>query len=76
MNWLSIVAAALSVLKALVEWLHDRQVIDAAAAQETLKGMQDADAAIAKAKDAREQVRAALARGSDPMSDDGFKRDD
>jgi hypothetical protein len=76
MTWLSIVATALSIIKAVIEWLHDRRMIDSAAAQETLKGIRDADAAIARAKTAREQVRAALARGSDAMSDDGYKRDD
>jgi hypothetical protein len=76
-NWLSLVAAALATLRALIAYLHDRKTIDAATAQALLKSHQEALDAIANAQAARELVRAAIAR--DParlLQDDGFKRPD
>ena len=76
MSWLSLIAAALGLLRVLIETLSTRQKIDAAVAQALLKSNREALDAITTAKNAREQVRAALARGFDPMSDDEFKRND
>ena len=76
MSWLSVVAAALGLLRMLIDALSARRKIDAAVAQALLKSNREALDAITTAINAREQVRAALARGSDPMSDDGFRRND
>jgi hypothetical protein len=76
MSWLGVLAAALGLLRVLIQALSARRKIDAAVAQALLKSNREALDAIATAIDAREQVRAALARGSDPMSDDGFRRND
>ena len=76
MNWLGLIAAALGILRALIETLTARQKIDAAVAQALLKSNREALDAITTANEAREQMRAALARSADPMSDDGFRRND
>lgn len=76
MSWLGLIAAALGLLRVLIEALSARRKIDAAVAQALLKSNREALDAITMSVNAREQVRAALARGSDPMSDDGFRRND
>ena len=77
MSWLTLAGTLLAILRSLIEWLHDRQTIDAAAAQAALKGLQDANEAIDNVRNAREQLRADLERNpADLMSDDGFKRND
>ena len=75
-NWIAIIAAALGILRSLIEALSNRRKIDSAVAQALLKSNHEAMDAIEKAQQAREQVRAAHARGTDPMSDDEFKRPD
>jgi hypothetical protein len=77
MNWLAVIAAALTLLRSLVEYLRDRRRIDAAVAEALLKSHREALDAIHHAKAARERVRADLER--DParlMQDDGFRRND
>lgn len=78
MSWVSLLTAILAIARALTSWLQERQLLDAGAAQATLKGIQDADAAIAKASRARADARADNQR--DPSGvltkDDGFKRPD
>jgi hypothetical protein len=74
-SWLALVGTVLALLRSFVEWLHDRQTIDAAAAQAALKGLQDANAAIENALRERQQVHDDIERNSaDLMSDDGFRR--
>jgi hypothetical protein len=75
-NWLAVIAAALGILRSLIEYLRDQKTIDAATAEQLLKFNREATDAITRAQSARELVRAHLARGADPMSDDGFKRDE
>ena len=77
MSWLALVGTILALLRSFVEWLHDRQTIDAAVAQAAFKGLQDANAAIENALRARQQVHDDIERNpADLMSDDGFKRPD
>src|SRR5262249_9166896 len=76
-SWLTVIAAALGILRALIETLITRARTDAAVAQALLKSNREALDAIDTALKAREQIRAALARGAaGPMSDDEFRRDD
>jgi hypothetical protein len=77
MNWLAVVAAALALLRSLVEYLRDRKRIDAAVAEALLQSNREALDAIDRARRARAHVRADLER--DParlMQDDGFRRHD
>lgn len=77
MNWLGLISAVLGALKALTEWLHDRQLIDAGTADAMLAGYKSSDAAITRAQKARQLVDAAIARDGDSrVSDDGFRRRD
>ena len=76
MNWLAVVAAALGLINSLIGYLRDQKTIDAATAEALLKSNRESLDAINKANAARELVRADLARGADPMSDDGFKRNE
>ena len=76
-NWLAVIAGVLGLLRSLIEYLHDRQTIDAATAEALLKSNREALDAIDKANKARDLVRSDIAR--DPASvlrDDGFKRQD
>lgn len=57
--------------------MHDQKLIDAGTNAAIVKGMQDADDAITRAKKAREVVRADIARDGDSrVRDDEFKRPD
>jgi hypothetical protein len=76
MSWLSIIGGVLSFVRWLTGYLHDRQIIDAATKDVMLKNARESLDAIEKANKARALVRADLSRGADPMSDDGFKRND
>lgn len=76
MSWLALIGATLALLRSLVEYLRDRKTIDAATAEVLLKSNREALDAIEKSNKAREMVRSGLARGVDPMSDDGFERKD
>ena len=74
----SIIAAVLAIARVLVEHAQRRAWIEAAAAAATLKGLQDADAAIAKANAARAAARDRADRDADGLlrDDDGFRRPD
>lgn len=77
MNWLAVIAAALTVLRLLIEYLRDKRAIDAAVAKALLESNREMRDAIDNANDARERVRSDLVR--DPaniLQDDGFKRPD
>jgi hypothetical protein len=76
-SWLAVIAAALTLIRSLVEYLRDRKAIDAATAEILLKSNAEALDAIEKANKARELVRTDTARNpAGVMSDDGFKRPD
>lgn len=77
MNWLAVIAAALTVLRLLIEYLRDKRAIDAAVAKALLESNREMRDAIDNANDARERVRSDLVR--DPaniLQDDSFKRPD
>jgi hypothetical protein len=77
MSWLGLIAAALALLRSLIEYLRDRRTIDAATAELLLNSNREMLDAIDKANAAREQIRAHIARNpSDVMSDDEFRRND
>jgi hypothetical protein len=77
MNWLAVIAAALALLRSLVEYLRDRRRIDAAVAEALLKSNREALDAVDRAYAARARLRADLERDPDRlMQDDGFRRDD
>lgn len=76
MTWLSLIAALIGLASALVKWLSDSGDVANATAAAVLKGLREADEAIAKAKAARALVRAG--HDADPArlrEDDGHKRD-
>jgi hypothetical protein len=76
-NWLAVIAAAVTLVRAMIEYLHDRKKIDAAVAEALLKSNREALDAIDQARKARDRVRADLERAPhDLMSDDGFRRND
>ncbi|HTS38935.1 MAG TPA: hypothetical protein VMH84_00140 [Xanthobacteraceae bacterium] len=72
----SILSALLSIVRWLIEYMHKKEWIEEGYKNAVLEGVRNADAAIEQARQAREQVRAASARGADPMSDDEFRRND
>lgn len=77
MNWLAVIAAALSLLRSLLEYLRDRRRIDAAVAETLLQSNREALDAVNQARQARERMRADLERDSARlMQDDGFRRND
>jgi hypothetical protein len=74
---ISILSAVLAIARFLVEYFEKQKWIDQGAAEATLKGLQEADAAIAKANQARADVRDTLTRNPDKLrDDDGFRRPD
>ena len=75
MSWLALVGTLLALVRSLIEYLRERRLIEAGTAEVLLKSNREQQDAIDQAKAAREQVRADLARGADPMSDDEFRRD-
>ncbi len=77
MSWLALITALVKVVGALANWMHDQKMIDAGTNAAIVKGMQDADDAISRAKKARDLVRADIARDGDSrVRDDGFRRPD
>ncbi len=77
MNWLAVIAAVVGMVRFVIEFLRDRERIDAVTAEVLLKSNREALDAINQANTARTRVRADAER--DPaslMSDDGFKRND
>jgi hypothetical protein len=74
---LSIISAVLALARWLVGYAEQKKWMEAGAAEATLKGLQDADAAIAAANQARADVRDNIARNPDSLrEDDDFKRPD
>jgi hypothetical protein len=75
---ISIISSVLAIARWLVGYAEQKKWMEAGAAEATLKGLQEADAAIAAANQARADMRDANTR--DPASvlrdDDGFKRPD
>lgn len=77
MNWIAILAAVLAIARALADWMHDKQLIDAGTNNAVVVGIKNAQDAIARAQKARELVRSTIARDpSSVLDDDGFKRTD
>lgn len=76
MTWLSLIAALIGLATALVKWLSDRGDVANATAAAILKGLREADEAIAKARAARDLVRSDIERNPDRLrDDDGYRRD-
>jgi hypothetical protein len=74
---ISILSAVLAIARFLVEYFEKQKWIDQGSAEATLKGLQEADAAIAAANKARADVRDTLTRNPDKLrDDDGFQRPD
>jgi hypothetical protein len=74
---ISILSAVLAIARFLVEYFEKQKWVDQGTAEATLKGLQEADAAIAKANQARAGVRDTLTRNPDKLrDDDGFQRPD
>ena len=74
---ISLLSAVFAVAKWLVGYLEKQKWIDAGAAEATLKGLQQADEAIAAANQAREIVRSELARDPSKLrAEDEFSRPD
>lgn len=74
---ISLLSAVFAVAKWLVGYLEKQKWIEAGAAEAVLKGIKDADEAIAAAQQARENVRSELNRNPGGLrNDDGFKRPD
>jgi hypothetical protein len=74
---ISIISAVLALARWLVGYAEQKKWMEAGAAEATLKGLQDADAAIAAANQARADVRDNIARNPDGLrDDDGFRRPD
>jgi hypothetical protein len=74
---LSIISAVLALARWLVGYAEQKKWMEAGAAEATLKGLQDADAAIAAANQARADVRDTLTRNPDSLrAEDEFKRPD
>ena len=74
---LSIISAAFAVARWLIGYAEQQRWLAAGAAEAALKGLQEADAAIAVANKARADVRDTLTRNPDKLrDDDGFSRPD
>ncbi|HJY06345.1 MAG TPA: hypothetical protein VJ323_08495 [Bryobacteraceae bacterium] len=74
---ISLLSAVFAIAKWLVGYLEKQKWIDAGAAEATLKGLQQADEAIAAANQAREIVRSELARDPSKLrAEDEFSRPD
>lgn len=74
---LSIISAALAIARFFITYAEQKKWMEAGAAQAALQGIQEADNAVTKARDARLAVRDQHARDPDSvMSDDEFKRKD
>jgi hypothetical protein len=74
---ISIISAVLAVARFLVAFAEKQKWMEAGAAEEALKGLKDADAAVAAANQAREAVRTDIARNPERLrDDDDFRRSD
>lgn len=56
MNILSIIKLFMSLALSLTQYAHDKKMMDAGAAESVLKGLNDANDAIARANLAREKI--------------------
>ena len=73
----SIISAVLAIARFLVEYAQQKKWMEAGAAAAAMKGLQDADNAIAKANAARAAVRDDAVRHPERLrDDDGFRRPD
>jgi septal ring factor EnvC (AmiA/AmiB activator) len=76
-TWVSILSAGLSVFKLVLQFFRRKELLDEGARQAKLKGLQDANATIDQAREAREAARADAARNpADTMRDDEYTRAD
>lgn len=75
---ISIISALLSIVRYFIDYAKKRQMVDDITAQIVLQATRDSDDAIAKAKKARDAVRANNQRDPDSIlrDDDGYKRPD
>jgi hypothetical protein len=74
---LSIISAAFAVARFLIGYAEQQKWMAAGAAEAALKGLQEADAAIAAANQARADMRDIIARNPDKLRDDDeFRRPD
>jgi hypothetical protein len=74
---LSIISAVFTVAKWLIGYAEKQKWMAAGAAEAALKGLQEADAAIAVANKARADMRDTLTRNPDSLrDDDSFRRPD
>lgn len=75
---IGLISAVLAIARSLIQWAEQNKWIEAGAAQAALAGLREADDAIFKARQARQDVRANNARDPDGVlrDDDGFKRKD
>jgi len=73
----SIISAVLAIARFLLEYAQQKKWMEAGAAAAAMKGLQDADNAIAKANAARAAVRDDAVRHPERLrDDDGFRRPD
>ncbi len=76
MNWLAIILACFKALSAAVEFLRNKQALDAATAEILSVHLKGALDEIKIANDARAAVRAdAIRNPGGVRDDDGFRRD-
>lgn len=74
---ISIISAVLAIARWLVGYAEQKKWMEAGAAEATLKGLKDADEAIAAANKARTATRDNITRNPDQLrDDDGFQRPD
>jgi hypothetical protein len=74
---ISIISSVLAIARWLVGYAEQKKWMEAGAAEATLKGLQEADAAIAAANQARADVRDNIARNPDSLrAEDEFSRPD
>lgn len=74
---LSIISAVFTVARWLVGYAEKQKWMEAGAAEAALKGLREADAAIATANKARADMRDSITRNPGSLrDDDGFRRPD
>jgi len=57
MNALGLLKVLVSLVSSIAQYMHDKQLLEAGAAQSVLKGLQDANEAIKRANSARDAAR-------------------
>lgn len=74
---LSIISAVFAIARWLIGYAEQKKWMEAGAAEATLKGLQEADAAIATANKARADMHDTITRNPDQLrDDDDFRRPD